>query len=115
MKPAAFCSVAFPKYTYFKRKGAHAGPELSSSSVPAPQAPPPSSLAEAGAVQTLAEGCAACPSSICLQEPIWGPSCLFQLIEDCPIGWMWWAMCQNLTRALPAPGAVGPKLLEAWK
>lgn len=77
--------------------------------------PPTSSLAEAGAVQTLAEGCAACPSSICLQEPIWGPSCLFQLIEDCPIGWMWWAMCQNLTRALPAPGALGPKLLEAWK
>lgn len=39
MKPAVLCGVTFPKYTYFRRKGAHAGLKLSSSSAPALQGP----------------------------------------------------------------------------
>lgn len=72
MNPAGFCSRAFPKHTYFRRKEAHDGLDLSS--LLHTRTLPDRSGQQERAAQIQAEGCADCPFSLCLREPIWGPS-----------------------------------------
>lgn len=86
MKPAVFCGVAFPKYTYFRSKGARAGLELSSSSGPALQVPhihPPWQRQEQCRLWQRGVLPAPAPSP---PGANLGSLCLFQLMEDCPIG-----------------------------